>query len=67
MTHHRAGEIVQPLRLPEGPEIHAAWAATIRGEATNESPPAAGIAVAELSEAIYESARQGQTVRVGGR
>jgi predicted dehydrogenase len=67
VTHHRAGEIVQPLRLPEGPEIHAAWAATIRGEATNESPPAAGIAVAELSEAIYESARQGQTVRVGGR
>lgn len=67
VTHYRDGGIVQPLNLPEGPESHDAWLAAIRGDAANPSPPAAGIRVAQLSEAIYQSAREGATVAVDGR
>ncbi|MGW0228516.1 Gfo/Idh/MocA family protein [Actinopolymorpha singaporensis] len=59
VVHYRDGELVQPVNLPEPPEIHQALLATIRDGAVNEAPPAAGIAVAELSEAIYRSAGQG--------
>lgn len=64
VTHYRDGGMFDPLRFPPGPEIHEAWLAAIRGEGPNPSPPAAGIRVAELSEAIYRSAQEGRTVRV---
>ncbi len=66
VTHYRDGGIVQPLDLRGGPEAHQAWLSTIRGEIPNPSPPAAGLRVAELSDAIYRSAREGATIRIEG-
>lgn len=66
VTHYRDGGMYEPLRFPDGPEVHGAWLAAIRGEGPNPSPPAAGIRVAQLSEAIYRSAREGATVRLDG-
>ncbi|HZC27081.1 MAG TPA: Gfo/Idh/MocA family oxidoreductase [Actinopolymorphaceae bacterium] len=67
VVHCRNDEIVQPLRLAEGPDLHEVWLAAIRGETPNPSPPSAGLRVAELSEAIYSSAQLGQTVNLNGR
>ena len=59
-------QITQQLELPDGPGIHSAWLSAIRGEAPNPSPPSAGLRVAELSDAIYRSAREHKTVRLNG-
>jgi predicted dehydrogenase len=67
VTLSRDGKIEQPLRLARVPEQHHAWWTTINGETPNPAPPAAGVRVAELSEAIYRSASLGQTVRLDGR
>jgi predicted dehydrogenase len=64
VTFSRDNQIVEPLRLQRGPSEHEAWADAIRGEGPNLSPPSAGVRVAELTAAIYRSAREGQTVRL---
>jgi predicted dehydrogenase len=60
-------QITQQLELPDGPGIHRAWLSAIRGESPNPSPPSGGLRVAELSDAIYRSARERATVRLDGR
>ncbi|WP_157181264.1 Gfo/Idh/MocA family protein [Actinopolymorpha alba] len=67
VTHYRDGGIVSPLDLPDGPGVHNSWLAAIRGEAPNPSPVGGAVRVAELSEAIYQSAQQRATVTLNGR
>jgi predicted dehydrogenase len=57
-------EATRPLELRQGPDIHEAWLAAIRGEAPNPSPVASAVRVAELTEAIYRSAREQASVRL---
>jgi len=63
VQHYRDGQVVQPLGLPAPfPSLDAAWIAAIRGTAENPSPPEIGVAVADLTDAIYRAARTGQVV-----
>ncbi len=64
LWQYRDGEIVQPLRMPGNRLVDPAWLAAIRGEGPNPSPPEVGVRVAELTEAIYQSAREGRTVNL---
>ncbi|MEQ4208960.1 Gfo/Idh/MocA family oxidoreductase [Actinopolymorpha sp. B17G11] len=67
VTFARGKSIEQRLDLPRTPDLHEAWWSAINGETPNPAPPAAGLRVAELSEAIYRSASLGETVRLDGR
>jgi predicted dehydrogenase len=62
LQHYGRDRIEIPLTLDNGPDLHAGWCATIRGEAENAAPPAAGIRVAEFTDAIYRSSEQGKPV-----
>jgi len=64
ITHSKDGNLIQPLRLQMYSSPDEAWIAAIRGEGENPSPPDAGVRVAELTTAIYESARTGQAVKI---
>jgi predicted dehydrogenase len=59
---YRDGAIAQPLDLPGTRSMDPAWVAAIRGEIPNPSPPEVGVRVAELTDAIYRSAREGRTI-----
>lgn len=59
---YKDGGIVQPLHLPGVRSVDPAWIEAIRGEAPNPSPPEVGVRVAELTDAIYRSAREGSVV-----
>ena len=58
VRHFRDGSFVQPLNLGGWEDLPAAWVDAIAGRAENPVPPSAGVRVAELTQAIYESARQ---------
>ena len=60
--HYRDGGILQPLGLLAGPTPDAAWVDAIRGRAPNPAPPEAGLKVVELTAAIYQAGRNGETV-----
>ena len=62
LFQYRDGAIAQPLDLPAAPTVDAAWLAAIAGRAPNPAPPEVGVWVAELTEAIYASAREGRVV-----
>jgi predicted dehydrogenase len=64
VTQYKDGGITQPLDLPGVRSMDPAWLAAIRGETPNPSPPEVGVRVAELTEAIYQSAREGRTVHL---
>ena len=65
LSQYKDGAIVQPLSLKTPPGMDAAWLAAIRSEGENPGPPEVGVRVAELTMAIYESARTQSVVRVG--
>lgn len=67
VVHYRDGDIVQPLDLPAGGTPDEAWIDAIQGRAPNPAPPAAGVAVADLSTAIYEAAATGQIIKLGSQ
>ncbi|HVX45262.1 MAG TPA: Gfo/Idh/MocA family oxidoreductase [Mycobacteriales bacterium] len=62
LSHYRRDGIEVPLTLRDDDSPYQGWLAAIRGEAPNPAPPAAGIQVALLSEAIYRSAKEGAAV-----
>ncbi|CAA9531936.1 MAG: oxidoreductase domain protein [uncultured Thermomicrobiales bacterium] len=63
VQHYRDGTVIQPLGLPAPfPSMDAAWIAAIRGTAENPAPAEIGVAVADLTDAIYRAARTGQVV-----
>jgi predicted dehydrogenase len=64
VTLYRGNEVVSPLDLRSGADYARAWVEAIRGRRENPVPPSAGVRVAELTEAIYESGRSGALVRV---
>jgi predicted dehydrogenase len=64
LFQYRDGELVQPLRLPDTESMDRAWVNAIAGAGSNPSPPEVGVQVAELTEAIYSSAREGTTVEL---
>ncbi|MBA2364277.1 MAG: Gfo/Idh/MocA family oxidoreductase [Chloroflexia bacterium] len=64
VTQYKDGGITQPLDLPGVRSMDPAWLAAIRGEIPNPSPPEVGVRVAELTEAIYQSAQEGRTVHL---
>lgn len=66
LSQWREDGIFQPLELPDTEGMDAAWVAAIRGEGPNPSPPEVGVRVAELTEAIYRSAREGRVVELAG-
>ena len=56
----------RPLNLQTGiDDVVMAWLAAIRGEAENPTPPAAGVRVAELTQAILEAGRASHAERAG--
>lgn len=56
----------RPLNLQTGiDDVVMAWIAAIRGEAENPTPPAAGVRVAELTQAILEAGRASHAERAG--
>ena len=65
LGHYDREGITVPLSLDGHTDVHSVWRDVIRGEIENPSPPAAGIRVAQLSEAIYRSAAEGRSVTVG--
>lgn len=64
VVHYRDGGIVQPLGLQGPASPDTVWLDAIRGRSPNPAPPAAGVRVAELIAAIYDSARTGATVNL---
>jgi predicted dehydrogenase len=62
LMHYRRDGIEVPLTLRDDTDLHESWLAAIRDSGPNAAPPAAGIRVAQLSEAIYRSAHQGAAV-----
>lgn len=61
---YKDGGIVQPLHLPGVRSVDPAWVDALRGDGPNPSPPEVGVRVAELTEAIYQSAAEGRVVQV---
>lgn len=59
---YRGGEVTQPVLPSLDASIDHAWIDAIREHAPNPAPPEAGVAVAELTAAIYRSAREARVV-----
>ncbi|HEX4212255.1 MAG TPA: Gfo/Idh/MocA family oxidoreductase [Candidatus Dormibacteraeota bacterium] len=64
VARYVANEISHPLQLRGQETFAPRWLDAIAGRAENPVPPEAGVRVATLTEAIYESARRGSTVAV---
>jgi len=61
---YRNGEVVQPVLAGAGLSIDRAWIDAIREQAPNPAPPAIGVGVAELTDAIYRSALEGRAIEL---
>jgi predicted dehydrogenase len=64
VRHFRDGSFVQPLELGGWGDLPAAWVEATARHTENPVPPAAGVRVAELTHAIYQSAERAARVAV---